>query len=93
MSEPSTTFVDKVFDKVVGPFGALVISLVALSWLAQKFEVFVDKTIEQHDEDRLLYKQSMEKMTDQLIDNSRKIDVLTEDVKELSEDVKTIKGE
>lgn len=93
MSEPSTTFVDKVFDKVVGPFGALVISLVALSWLAQKFEVFVDKTIESHDEDRLLYKQSMEKMTDQLIDNSRKIDVLTEDVKELSEDVKTIKGE
>lgn len=93
MSEPSTTFVDKIFDKVVGPFGALVISLVALSWLAQKFEVFVDKTIESHDEDRLLYKQSMEKMTDQLIDNSRKIDVLTEDVKELSEDVKTIKGE
>lgn len=93
MSEPSTTFVDKVFDKVVGPFGALVISLVALSWLAQKFEVFVDKTIESHDEDRLLYKQSMEKMTDQLIDNSRKIDVLSEDVKELSEDVKTIKGE
>lgn len=93
MSEPSATFVDKILDKVVGPFGALVISLIALSWLAQKFEVFVDKTIESHDQDRLLYKQSMEKMTNQLIDNSRKIDVLTEDVKELSEDVKTIKGE
>ena len=39
------------------------------------------------------YKKSMEKMTDQLIDNSRKIDVLSSDVKELSDDVKSIKGE
>ncbi|MGI9554840.1 MAG: hypothetical protein ACR2M6_02595 [Vampirovibrionia bacterium] len=93
MSDTTTATVDRIFDKITGPFGALVISLVALYWLSEKFEVFVDKTIESHDEDRLLYKKSMEKMTDQLIDNSRKIDVLSSDVKELSDDVKSIKGE
>lgn len=91
MSDQLST-IDRIFDKLTGPFGALVISLVALYWLSQKFEVFVNKTIESHEEDRTLYRESMEKMTDQLKLNTNKIDRLSDDVKNLSEDVKSIKG-
>lgn len=84
---------DKFFDRVVGPFGALVIASVALWWLSQKFELFVLKTIESHDEDRQLYKKSMEKMTDQLLINNNKIDKLSDDVKTLSDDVRSLKNE
>lgn len=88
-----TTTMDKFFDRVVGPFGALVIASVALWWLSQKFELFVLKTIESHDEDRQLYKKSMEKMTDQLLINNNKIDKLSDDVKTLSDDVRSLKNE
>ena len=71
MSDTAST-IDKIFDKLTGPFGALVISLIALYWLSQKFEVFVNKTIESHEEDRVLYKESMEKMTSQLLETTKR---------------------
>ena len=92
MSESPSTL-DRILDRLTGPFGALIISLIALYWLSQKFEMFVLQTIESHEEDRALYKESIEGMTAQLLKNNKKLEDLSDDVKDLSEDVKTIKGE
>ena len=82
---------EKILDKCTGPFGALILSLVSLWWLSSKFEMFIEKTIEQHNEDRELYKSSIQKMTEQLVINSEKMDLIKDDVKSLSEDVKELK--
>ena len=82
---------EKILDKVTGPFGALILALISLWWLSSKFEMFIDKTIEQHAEDRDVYESSIKKMTEQLVVNSEKIDLIKNDVKSLSDDVKELK--
>ena len=86
------SLIEKILDKLTGPFGALIISLIALSWLASKFEMFVEQSMESHKEDRRVYEDSMKKMSYQLIINSDKIDSIQEDVKDLTEDIKGLKG-
>ena len=92
MSE-SPSNMDTFFKGITGPFGALVISFFALFWLSQKFELFITQTIESHREDRDIFRDSIEKMTAQLLENNNKIQKLSIDVKDLSEDVKTLKQE
>jgi DNA-binding LacI/PurR family transcriptional regulator len=86
------SLIEKILDKLTGPFGALIISLIALWWLASKFELFVAQSMESHKEDRRVYEESMQKMSDQLVINSDKIDSIQKDVKDLTDDVKELKG-
>ena len=93
MDKVSESLIERILDKVTGPFGALIIALVSLWWLATKFEMFITDTMNQHAEDRELYKSSIKQMTDQLVVNSGKIDSIQEDVRNLAEDMKELKKE
>jgi hypothetical protein len=86
MEQQSAT--ERILDRITGPFGALILAMIALWWLASRFESFIDQTMVQHAEDREIYQSSIKQMTDQLVINGNKIETIRNDVNLLSEELR-----
>ena len=67
---------EKVLEKVTGPFGALVLAVVLLWIVLGHYQTLIDQSLSEHREDRALYRESMH-------DLSGKIDRIGRDVEDI----------
>jgi septal ring factor EnvC (AmiA/AmiB activator) len=91
----------EIIQMLTGPFSAMVLAVIMLfamgKWLAQNVPLYldrhlrqIDKMIESHNQDREMYRQGLQTLTEQHNVLAREVQEITVSVKDIRDEVTTL---
>jgi hypothetical protein len=78
----------EILKTITGPFGALCLACVMLWSLMQSYQGLIDKIMSEHADDRMIYKETMSKLSQDLSTLNSQGNIIHNEIKELRMDVK-----
>ena len=92
----------EIIQMLTGPFSAMVLAVIMLffigRWLAENVPLYldrhlkqIDKMVDSHNEDREMYRQGLQTLTEQHNDLSREVHSISRDVSDIKNDIQGLR--
>ena len=92
----------EIIQMLTGPFSAMVLAVIMLffigRWLAENVPLYldrhlkqIDKMVDSHNEDREMYRQGLQTLTEQHNDLSREVHAISRDVSDIKNDIQGLR--
>lgn len=73
---------DNFLDRISGPFGALVLCVVFLSFLFDHYQTIINTSLQEHREDRAMYQKTMLELSKSMQSMSNDLEDIKSSIKE-----------
>ena len=78
---------NELIKGILGQFGALVLAVVFLWQIMGNYEALIDQMITDHGQDRQLYRESMEKLTEEVSSIRKSIEDIKKELAEIKDEI------